>query len=84
VYNDDGNIGHRKWSKKMPSLGEPKLKKIKSSFSLIQTSEIQEDHLKHLDIKEANYQYVCLQQFQFNPTLHVLACQDVVFQSNAV
>ena len=60
------------------------VKNKNSINSLTHISEIQEDHLKHLDIEVANNRYFYIHQLKFNPALLVSACQDVTFQSNAI
>jgi hypothetical protein len=56
----------------------------KSISSLTHTAEVQDDDLKHLDIKMASNRYFYLQQLKFNPALLVSVCQDVTFKTNAI
>jgi hypothetical protein len=48
-------------------------KKSKSISSLTDIAEIQEDHLKHLDIEIAKNSYFYIQSLIFNPTILVTA-----------
>ena len=52
--------------------------------SLTHIAEIQEDHLKHLDIEMATNRYLYLQNLKFNPALLLSATQDITMQTNAV
>jgi hypothetical protein len=51
--------------------------------SLTHIAEIQEDHLKHLEIEMANNHYLYLQNLKFNPALLVSAAQDITMQTSA-
>jgi hypothetical protein len=46
--------------------------------------DIQEEHLKNLDIRMTNDHNFFLQQLKFNPAFFVSACQDVTFQPHAI
>jgi hypothetical protein len=52
--------------------------------SLTHIAEIQEDHLKHLEIEMANNCYFYLQNLKFNPALLVSAAQDITMQTSAI
>jgi hypothetical protein len=53
-----------------------------SSFTHI--AEIQEDHLKHLEIEMAANRYFYLQNLKFNPALLVSVTQDITMQTNTI
>ena len=55
-----------------------------SISSLTHIAEIQEDHLKHLEIEMADNRYFYLQNLKFNPALLVSAAQDVTMQTNSI
>ena len=64
---------------------DPQIEKNKNSInSLTHIADIQENHLKHLDIEVANNRYFYLHQLKFNPALLVSASQDITFQTNAI
>jgi hypothetical protein len=55
-----------------------------SISSLTHIAEIQEDHLKHLEIEMATNCYFYLQNLKFNPALLVSATQDSTMQTNTI
>ncbi len=55
-----------------------------SISSLTHIAEIQEDHLKHLEIEMATNRYLYLQNLKFNPALLLSATQDVTMQTTAI
>jgi hypothetical protein len=55
-----------------------------SISSLTHTAEIQEDHLKHLEIEMANNRYFYLQSFKFNLAILVSAAQDITMQTSTI
>jgi hypothetical protein len=59
-------------------------KNTQSISSLTHFAEIQENHLKHLDIEVANNCYLYLQYLKFNLAILVSACQDITFQTNVI
>ena len=56
----------------------------KSINSLTHIAEIQEDHLKHLELEMATNRYFYLQNLKFNPALLVSATQDITMQTNTI
>jgi hypothetical protein len=61
-----------------------KLQSTQSISCFTHISEIQEDHLKHLDIEVANNRYFYLQSLKFNPAILEFACQDITFQTSVI
>jgi hypothetical protein len=55
-----------------------------SISSLTHIAEIQEDHLKHLEIKMATNHCFYLQNLKFNPALLVSATQEITIQTNTI
>jgi pyruvoyl-dependent arginine decarboxylase (PvlArgDC) len=55
-----------------------------SISSLTHIAEIQEDHLKHLEIEMATNRYFYLQNLKFNPALLVSATQDITMQAISI
>jgi hypothetical protein len=55
-----------------------------SISSLTHIKEIQEDHLKHLEIEMATNRYFYLQNLKFNPALLVSATQDITIQTSTI
>jgi hypothetical protein len=51
-----------------------------SIISLTNIAEIQEEHLKHLEIEMASNRYFYLQNLKFNPALLVSASQDITLK----
>jgi hypothetical protein len=52
--------------------------------NLTHIAEIQEDHLKHLEIEIATNRYFYLQNLKFNAALLVSATQDITMQANTI
>jgi hypothetical protein len=52
--------------------------------SFTHIAEIQEDHLKHLEIEIATNRYFYLQNLKFNPALLVSATQDITMQTSTI
>jgi hypothetical protein len=55
-----------------------------SISSLTHIAEIQEDHLKHLELEMATNRYFYLQNLKFNPALLVSATQDITMQTSTI
>jgi hypothetical protein len=55
-----------------------------SISSLTHIAEVQEDHLKHLEIEMANHHYLYIQNLKLNPALLVSAAQDITMQTNTI